>query len=396
MPNIYLLMAAQFLTAFADNAILFTTIAMAMKVGAADGWYIPALQSVFLIAAVCLAPWVGQFADAWPKPRVLLVGNLLKLAGVAMILLGLDPLIAYAVVGAGAAVYSPAKYGILPEMVEGDQLVKANALIEASTIVAIILGTLVGGKVADASIDTALLMTIVAFALSILVALKLPMLAARGAEGSAVKTFGRRTLTFLSTSRARFSLLGASLFWGAAAVLRVALVGWAALMLGIDSSAGIGALTLWLALGIVVGAGLAPRLIPAGVLRRARMAAYIMGGLIVVLSWMTDTTYVSIMLALIGLAGGIFLVPVNAALQEIGHHGIGAGGAVAIQNFFQNLAMLVGVGFYTWGMAAGADPVAGVMLLGGMVMIATLIIAWRLPAVPEPWPLEQPASASGE
>lgn len=389
MNGLYLLMAAQFLSAFADNAILFTAIAMALKEGGAGGWYIPALQSVFLVASVALAPWVGHLADAWPKPRVLLVGNLLKLIGAALILIGFDPLLAYALVGAGAAVYGPAKYGILPEMLGAQHLVKANALIEGSTIVAIILGTLVGGRVADASIEGALMLVVLAFALSILVALRLPQLDARGAEGAVLRTFGHRTLHFLATSRARFSLLGASLFWGAAAVLRVVLVGWAALALGMSNSADIGALTLWLALGIVAGAGLAPRLIPGGVLRRARLAAYGMGGLIVVLALMPEITSASLMLAAIGMSGGLFLVPVNAALQEIGHRGIGAGGAVAIQGFFENLAMLAGVGLYTWSIAAGSNPVAGMMLLGGLVMIATLIIAWRLPPAPEPWPPEE-------
>ena len=394
MNPVFILLAAQFLSAFADNAILFTAISMALAAGAADGWYIPALQAVFLVASVLLAPWVGRLADAWPKPRVLLAGNLLKLVGTGMILAGIDPLLAYALVGAGAAVYGPAKYGILPEMLGSQQLVKANALIEGSTILAIVLGTLVGGKLADANLNAALMMIIIAFSLSTLAALFLPSLPARGAEGAALRTFGRRTLRFLATSRARFSLLGAALFWGAAAVLRVALMGWAVLILGIDNSADIGALTLWLALGVVAGAGLAPRLIPATVLRRARMAAYVMGGLIMVLALMTDKVSASFALAAIGISGGLFLVPVNAALQEIGHHGIGAGGAVAIQNFFENLAMLVGVGLYTWAMAAGVNPMAAMLWLGLSVMLATLIIAWRLPRTAEPWPVEISALAA--
>ncbi len=395
MKPLHTLMGAQFLTAFADNAILFTAIAMALQAGRADGWYIPALQSVFLIAPVLLAPWVGQLADAWPKPRVLLAGNLLKLSGTAMILLGIDPLLAYAVVGTGAAVYGPAKYGILPEMVGSAGLVKANALIEGSTIVAIILGTLVGGKLADASINLALMVTIACFALSIFIALLLPKLEARGAEPQPLRHFVGRTRRFLETGRARFSLLGASLFWGAAAVLRVALVGWAALILGMSSSADIGALTLWLALGIVAGAALAPRLIPAQLLRRARMAAYLMGGLIVVLALMSEQISAAIVLSLIGISGGLFLVPLNATLQEMGHRAIGAGNAVAIQNFFENLAMLVGVGLYTWAAAHGANPAVAMGLLGMVVMLSTLVIAWHLPQVAEPWPPE-PLAVPGE
>ncbi|MBF0255090.1 MAG: lysophospholipid transporter LplT [Gammaproteobacteria bacterium] len=383
---LHTLMGAQFLTAFADNAILFTAIAMVLQAGMAEGWYIPALQSTFLIAPVLLAPWVGQLADAWPKPRVLLAGNLLKLTGTALILLGIDPLLAYAVVGMGAAVYGPAKYGILPEMVGSAGLVKANALIEGSTIVAIILGTLVGGKLADYSIDLALMLIILSFALSILIALLLPNLPARGAEPQPLRHFIGRTRRFLQTGRARFSLLGAALFWGAAAVLRVALVGWAALVLGMNSSAEIGGLTLWLALGIVAGAALAPRLIPAQLLRRARMAAYAMGGLMVVLALMDNSLSAAIILTLIGISGGLFLVPLNATLQEIGHRAIGAGNAVAIQNFFENLAMLLGVGLYTWAAAEGANPGVAMGLLGLTVMLATLVIALHLPRIPEPLP----------
>ncbi|QFY89456.1 lysophospholipid transporter LplT [Magnetovirga frankeli] len=385
---LHTLMAAQFLTAFADNAILFTAIAMALQVGMASGWYIPALQSVFLIAPVLLAPWVGQLADAWPKPQVLLAGNLLKLLGTALILLGTDPLLAYALVGAGAAVYGPAKYGILPEMVGSNQLVKANALIEGSTIVAIVLGTLVGGKLADHSIDLALLLIIASFAASIGIALLLPRLPARGAEPQPLRHFIGRTRRFLQTGRARFSLLGAALFWGAAAVLRVALVGWAALVLGMNSSAQIGGLTLWLALGVVAGAALAPRLIPAQLLRRARMAAYLMGALILLLGLMQNSASAAITLSLIGISGGLFLVPLNATLQEIGHRAIGAGNAVAIQNFFENLAMLAGVGLYTWAAAQQANPAIALGLLGLTVMLATLVIAFHLPRVPEPLPEE--------
>jgi LPLT family lysophospholipid transporter-like MFS transporter len=386
MKPLHTLMTAQFLTAFADNAILFTAIAMALQAGNANGWYIPALQSVFLIAPVLCAPWVGQLADAWPKTRVLLVGNLLKLGGTAMILAGTDPLLAYAVVGAGAAVYAPAKYGILPEMMDSGQLLKANALIEASTIVAIITGTLLGGTLADHSIHLALWVTIIAFALSIVIALLLPVLPARGSQARALHSFMHNGRRFLETSRARFSLLGAGLFWGAAAVLRVALVGWAAVILGMNSSADIGRLTLWLALGIVAGAGLAPRLIPANLLRRARMAAYLMGMFVVLLAFMPSQGSAAFSLALIGISGGLFLVPINAALQEIGHHSIGAGAAVAIQNFFENLAMLIGVGLYTWAAASGADPVAAIALLGLAILLATLVIAWNLPKTPEPWP----------
>ncbi|MGR9100481.1 MAG: MFS transporter, partial [Gammaproteobacteria bacterium] len=150
------LLIAQFLSAFADNAILFTVIAMVLQSEQLAGWYVPALQSVFLIAFVLLAPWVGAVADQHPKSRVLIAANLIKAGGAALLFLKIEPLLAYAIVGVGAAVYSPAKYGILPELAEHDSLVRANSWIEGSTILAILLGMVIGAKVADYSIQIAL------------------------------------------------------------------------------------------------------------------------------------------------------------------------------------------------------------------------------------------------
>lgn len=396
MRGLYPLLAAQFLSAFADNAILFTAIAMVLARGLAEGWYVPALQSVFLVAFVALAPWVGRLADRRPKPTVLVLGNAIKLAGAALILAGVDPLLAYGVVGAGAAVYGPAKYAVLPELIDPGQLVKANGLMEGSTIVAIVAGTVVGAQVADWSTDAALLMVLTAFLASIGFTLLLPRLAARGVErGPALASFGHRVRAFFTTARARFSMLGASLFWAAAAVLRVALVAWAPLVLGFTTSAEIAGLTLFLAVGTVVGAGLAPRLIPLQGLRRARLAAYAMGALIVLMAAMTEATATRAVLFLAGVAGGLFVVPINAALQELGHRSIGAGGAVAIQNFFENLGMLAAVGLYTAAAGLGGQPVPSILALGVAVLVATLIVSWRLPPDPARATAGAPAGTAG-
>jgi LPLT family lysophospholipid transporter-like MFS transporter len=383
--RMYPLLAAQFLSAFADNAILFTAIAMVLKSGATDGWYVPALQSAFLVAFVVLAPWVGRLADVRPKPGVLILGNAAKLLGTCLILLGADPLFAYAVVGVGAAVYGPAKYGILPELVAHGQLVKANGLMEGSTIFAIVLGTVVGARVADASIRMALLMVALAFLLSIGCTLLLPRLPARGAEpGPVIAGFLAKLRGFFVTARARFSMLGAALFWAAAAVLRVSIVAWAPVILGLGTTSSIAELTLYLAVGIIVGAGLAPRLIPIEALRKARIAGYGMGALIVILAGVTDVWSARLVLLGTGVAGGLFVVPINAALQQLGHKTIGAGGAVAIQNFFENLGMLAAVGIYTWTTGMGGQPIPSILTLGAAVLIATLVVSWRLPRDPEP------------
>ncbi|HSF71214.1 MAG TPA: MFS transporter, partial [Methylotenera sp.] len=146
---------AQFLSALADNALLFAAIAL-LKSQSAPNWQIPMLQEFFVIAFILLAPFVGPFADGFAKGRVMLAANCMKLLGATAMLLQVPPLLAYGLVGAGAAAYSPAKYGILSELVSPDKLVKANGMIEGSTIVAILLGAVLGGKLADASTNLAL------------------------------------------------------------------------------------------------------------------------------------------------------------------------------------------------------------------------------------------------
>ena len=174
-------LGAQFLTALADNAILFTALAMLNQAPRGE-WYVGALQAAFLVAFVVLAPWVGVFADSRSKPRVLLLGNVLKGAGAALLIIGVEPMAAYALVGVGAAVYGPAKYGILPELVGHDGLVRANSWIEGSTIVAIVLGTLVGSRVADYSVPLALGGVIACYVASAAATIWLPRLAPAPAE----------------------------------------------------------------------------------------------------------------------------------------------------------------------------------------------------------------------
>lgn len=381
MRGLNALLLAQFLSAFGDNAILFAAIGMVLETPQAPAWYVPALQSVFLVSYVVTAPWVGPFADRHSKPRVLLVANLIKAAGVGLILAGVEPLLAYALVGFGAAVYSPAKYGILPELVPGAGLVKANAWIEASTIGAIILGTVAGGQLADISVSGAFWMVAATYLLSLLATLLVPAVAPRGGHlHGALGQFTGTIREFLHAPTARFALFGGCLFWGAAAVLRVLLVAWAPLVLATRSAGDISELVLYLAVGVVVGSALVPRLIPLEHLRRARLAAWGMGLAILAFGLVGDALQARAVLFLIGLGGGIFVVPINAALQHIGHDTVGSGRAVAVQNFFQNLAMLVTVGLYTLATAADVGPVLSVYALGTAILVATLALARRLPA----------------
>lgn len=377
---LYPLLIAQFLSAFADNAILFAVIAMVMQSNHTADWYVPALQSVFLVAFVVLAPWVGAYADTHAKSRVLIVANLIKAAGAALLLVHVEPLLAYCLVGVGAALYSPAKYGILPELVSHDSLVKANSWIEGSTILAILTGMVVGAKVADSSTTWALTGTIVLFLTSALVTLLLPATASKTPpSGSKIVVFYHEVCSFLALPRSRFAVLGASLFWAAAAAVRVILIAWAPLVLMSHNASDIANLTLFLAIGIVVGAALVPRLIPLEHLRRARIPAYLMGGLIVALGFTGDVWPARLVLLLMGTAGGMFIVPINAALQEIGQQSIGSGGAVAMQNFFQNAAMLLSVGAYTLAAAQHVSPVTALWVLGGLLIAATFAVVLNLP-----------------
>jgi len=386
------LLGAQFLTAFADNAILFTAIAMVFfdpHAPLRGAWYVPALQASFLVAFVVLAPWAGPFADRRPKPHVLLIGNVLKAAGAALMFAGVEPVAAYALVGTGAAVYGPAKYGILPELVGSERLVRANGWIEGSTILAIVLGTAVGSRVADRSVSLALTMVIACYVASAVAALALPRLPAGQADAAAgIRTFVGRFRTLFETATWRFSMLGNSLFWASAAVLRLLLVAWAPVVLLTRTAREVADLTLFLALGIVVGALLVPRLIPIERLRRARIAAYSMGVAILAFSLVGTVWPARAVLVAIGICGGMFLVPINAALQNIGHKTIGSGRAVALQSFFENSAMLTAVAIYTAAVGAGADPVHSILVVGVLVLIATTLVSWRLPP--------DPASSSGD
>jgi len=385
--QIYPLLIAQFLSAFADNAILFTVIAIMMQSPEKAGWYFPALQSVFLIAYVVLAPWVGWFADNYVKTKVLIIANFIKAAGAGLLFLNVEPLWAYSIVGIGAAIYSPAKYGILPELVGHEFLVKANSWIEGSTILAIISGMIVGAKVADYSTQWALIGSIILFLMSAGVTLFLPLQirvpkithSNEAVSASKVVAFCKQMEGFFTTPRSRFAMLGGSLLWATAATLRVIIFAWAPLILMLQNATEIAKLTLFLVVGIIAGSVIVPGLIPLDHLRRARIPAYLMGIFIIALS-LTDSIWPArFTLFFIGMMGGVFIVPVNAALQEQGQQSIGSGRAVALQNFFQNLAMLVAVGTYTYAASKNADPVIAILSLGLMVFMATFLVSFHLP-----------------
>ncbi len=376
------LLLAQFLTALADNAILFVAVAMVMQGALHGDWYIPALQACFLVAFVVLAPWVGTFADTTSKPKVLILANIIKALGAAMMIFHVQPLLAYAVVGVGAAMYSPAKYGILPELTTNeDALMKGNSWIEGSTIVAILLGTVVGAKIADQSIFLALIGVLVVYLLSALIAMWMsPLPAAHPKESKGILGSFKATIsTLLETPPARFATLGVSLFWASAVTLRLIIIAWAPVTLLLTTSEEISLLTLFIALGIASGALLAPRLIPMHKLKRTQMAAYGLSVAILLLMLTDNINNARLLLFIAGLCGGLFVVPINALLQDIGHHSVGSGHAVAVQHFFENIAMLTATSLYTWAVSNNIQATTSMLVLGIFILIATTVIAYKLP-----------------
>ncbi len=365
---------AQFLSALADNALLFAAIAM-LKTHAAPSWQTPMLQEAFVVAFIFLAPFVGPFADAWPKGRVMLVSNAIKFAGATAMLLGLHPLIAYGLVGVGAAAYSPAKYGILSELVSAEKLVKANGMMEGSTIVAILLGAVLGGKLADASVTTALTAICACYLLATAANALIPRLpVAHRLEHFSptiiVKDFWQALSTLFANKDARFSLLGTSVFWGSGSTLRLLLVAWVPVALGIADLSLPANMSGAVAIGIALGAAGAASMVSLDKVNRVLPAGILIGLVIISFAHITNLYAAIVLLVLVGACGGFYVVPLNALLQEKGHETVGAGHAVAVQNFFENFAMLGLVGLYTLMDRSGMPVVQSATLFGGVVLVA--------------------------
>lgn len=333
------------------------------------------LQMVFVLTFIVLAPFVGQIADCFPKGRVMLMSNGCKLIGAIVICLGSDPFLGYAMVGIGAAAYSPAKYGILGELTTGEQLVKANGLIEASTIVAILLGSVTGGFLADYHISMALIMCTVMYALAAVTNLYIPRLPPVKMAQSwnlriIMSTFIRAVISLWQNQESRFSLTGTSLFWGAGVTLRLMLVLWVPSALGITGQTMPTVLNAMVAVGIVVGAGLAARFITLETVRRCMPAGILIGVMVIIFAFQTSLVPTNITLVLLGVFGGLFVVPLNALLQKRGKETVGAGNAIAVQNLGENSAMLIMLGLYSLAVKAGVSVVVIGATFGSLFALA--------------------------
>lgn len=380
MPMMALL-AAQFLSALADNALLIAAIALMKNMGAVS--HISWVQTGFVLPFIVLAPFVGAIAEALSKSRVLLMGNAVKLVGTGLMLGGVNPIASYLVVGIGAAIYSPAKYGILSQFFNRETLVKANALLESSTIAAILIGVVLGGLLSDRSPRLALLVIVGVYALATAVNFLIPKLPPPRAHRQSwhllpqLSTFWQSVTALARDPAARMSLIGTSLFWGCGATLRLMLFAWVPLALKINDNQTPANLMGVLSIGIVIGAGVAWLFIKLADVRRAFYGGLIIGPTLLVLA-MQDNLWTTVALMLVlGVAGGVFVVPFNALLQERGQRSVGVGHALAIQNLVENLGMLILVSVY--GLLAGL-PVAQVLIgFGGLMFVGVGVLAWGSP-----------------
>jgi LPLT family lysophospholipid transporter-like MFS transporter len=373
----YTLLAAQFLSALADNALLFAAIALLQQLNAPD-WHEPLLLQFFVISYIVLAPFVGSFADAHPKGRVMFISNAIKFIGALSMVLGMPPLYAYGIVGIGAAAYSPAKYGILTELLPPSKLVSANGWMEGSTVMAIILGAIIGGKIASIDLQASLMaitaMYLAAAVFNIFIP-KLPIDHTLPKKNLLyiLTDFYRSFIALWKDPQGQVSLSVTTLFWGAGATLRLVVIAWAAIALGFGLESAT-QLTAAVAVGIALGSIIAARYITLENSVKVLPAGIVMGILVIAMVWITEWHIAGALLFVIGVLSGFFVVPLNALLQHRGHLLIGAGHSIAVQNFNENLGILVMSGAYTLMVKADLHINYIVVIFGLFVIISMSMI----------------------
>ncbi|HEX9171927.1 MAG TPA: lysophospholipid transporter LplT [Telluria sp.] len=365
----YTIMAAQFFSSLADNALLFVAIDVLTSMHA-PAQFTPLLKLSFVLFYVLLAAFVGAFADSLPKGRVMFIANLIKIFGCALLFIHVHPLAAYAVVGFGAAVYSPAKYGILTELLPPEKLVEANGWIEGLTVMSIILGTVMGGALVssaggsfllgfdlpgidtgiDTKIEAALVVVVVVYLMATLFNLRIPDTGARYERqernpARLIADFANCSSLLWKDKLGQISLAVTTLFWGAGATLQFIVLKWAERSLGMTLDTATTLIGV-VAFGVAAGAALSAKLIPL----KKSLTVIPLGiamGLVVTSMVMVDTALLAYpLLILIGMLSGFFVVPMNALLQHRGHVLMSAGHSIAVQNFNENLSILTMLAVY--------------------------------------------------
>jgi len=401
MPfGFYIIMAAQFFSALADNALLIAAIA-ALRDMQAPAEYEPLLKTFFTVSYVVLAAFVGAFADSMPKGRVMFISNTIKIVGCAMMFFAVHPLAAYAVVGLGAAAYSPAKYGILTEYLPHRLLVVANGWIEGLTVGAIILGVVIGGTlikpdiahailafdfpVIDTGVDTvgemALCVVAVLYMLAALFNLYIPETNVEHKPLSKNPWFliheFNHCLALLWRDRlGQVSLAVTTLFWGAGATLQFIVIKWAEASLQLDLSKS-SMLQGVVAFGVAAGAMFAAKFITLRKSVRVIPLGIAMGIIVLVMNFVHSIWLAIPLLIIIGGLSGFFVVPMNALLQHRGHILMGAGHSIAVQNFNENLSILIMTGLYYLMIRMDLSIYAVLTLFGLFVSAAMFLVKRR-------------------
>ncbi len=394
-------MAAQFFSSLADNALLIAAIALLIQMDAPE-WMTPLLKLFFVLSYVLLAAFVGAFSDAFPKGRVMFITNLIKIAGCAIMFFSVHPLIAYAVVGFGAAAYSPAKYGILTELLPPEKLVAANGWIEGLTVASIILGTLLGGALINEhvaavllSFDTslvhihvntptemALLVITLIYVLAAIFNLRIPDTGARYNNNQAtpiklVMGFVSCIKILWSDKLGQISSAVTTLFWGAGATLQFIVLKWAEHSLGmaLDKAA---VLQGVVAVGIAIGSIAAAQFVPLKKSLSVMPLGIAMGVVVMTMTLVHSVWFAYPLLIIIGALAGYFVVPMNALLQHRGHVLMSAGKSIAVQNFNENLSILVMLMLYAVMIKMNLNVNVVIVLFGLFVAAAmALVMCWH-------------------
>lgn len=391
----YIILVAQFLSALADNALLFAAIALLKELSAPD-WHTPVLQQFFVVSYILLAPFVGAFADAIPKGRVMFISNSIKFIGCLGMLFGMPPLYAYGIVGLGAAAYSPAKYGILTEYLPPGKLVIANSWMEGATVAAIVLGAIIGGillspdfaaaTLGNLNIEIsppkfAIIVTTGLYVAAAVFNLFIPRVAIDHKPPKKnpfylLHDFWHAFILLWRDPQGQISLAVTTLFWGAGATLRLVVLTWAGLALKFDLERAT-QLTAVVAVGIAVGAVIAGRFVTLEKAVKVLPTGIVMGFAVISMIFVNDWRIAIAVLFIIGALGGFFVVPMNALLQHRGHLLMGAGHSIAVQNFNENISILVLLGGYAL-MVRGDLPINSITIaFGSFVSLSMWLIHYR-------------------
>lgn len=368
------LLITQFLSAFADNAILMATIQVILDDRLPQS-YIGLVQGSFFIAYALLAPFAGGLSEKIPKSNVLWLGNSIKIVGAIFLLMHTNPVLAYGIVGIGACIYGPGKYAILREITKTqDELYKANGYVEGSTIIAILLGTVVGSFLATQSIALTMTVIMVVYIVSLLFALWLP----KGDVSNVMlrfvfRDFFRDIMTLGKLKKARVSIVGTSMFWMTSSVLRLGMVAWIPLALGIGQDQA----SLYVgvsAIGIMFGALFSSKFIPLTQLTRLLYVGVGMALSVSAVGFLPFSIAIVLLLFIGGFCGGMFMIPLNTIVQEEGIV-IGSGKTIAIQNFFENVLMFGGSMLFAGALHIGIGIPFVLLIVGGIFGMTAFFVS---------------------